>query len=141
MQMLSQNVKFAVGVTRSTSSTSTVYTSIFDTAGVDSIVARAVYVTAATGNKLKAQGADTNSTAAMEDLANTALGVGSSDEQQVLECYRPTKRYIRFAALRGTASLLDGIWVDSVYRVGPVTNITSGTIYTEAHASPTTGTA
>lgn len=143
MYMLSQNAHFAVGVTRSTSSTSTISTSPYDMSGYDGIVALSVHVTANSGNKLKAQMAATTSSTAMEDLTGTALGVGSSDEQQYLDVYRPTKRYVRFQLLRsGAATLADGIWVIRYgARNAPTSINTAGTIFGEAHASPTTGTA
>jgi hypothetical protein len=99
--------------------------------------------TAAANNTVNAaQSSDNASTDDYTDLAGTAVTSGTSDEDVWVDVYRPTKRYVRLEAARGTSSTLGDIWA-ILYepRVVPTDNVLSGTIVGEGHVSPAEGTA
>ena len=131
------------GATTAGSSTAANSTSPVDMSGYDGVLFISSFGTANAGNYLKAQMAATTASTNMEDLTGTALGVGSSDEQVWLDIYRPTKRYVRCQAVRaGAATTMSPIWaIRYGARNAPTSMNTAGTIYGEAHSSPSTGTA
>ncbi len=99
--------------------------------------------TAASGNTINAaQSSDNGSADDYTDLTGTSVSSGTSDEDVWLDIYKPTKRYVRLEAARGTSSTLESIWA-VLYepRVMSVDNTTSGTIIGEGHISPAEGTA
>lgn len=99
--------------------------------------------TAASGNTINAAQSDDNgSTDDYTDLTGTSVTSGTSDEDVWVDIKRPTKRYVRCEAARGTSSTLESVWA-ILYdpRSMPVDNTTSGTIAGEAHLSPAEGTA
>jgi hypothetical protein len=99
--------------------------------------------TAAANNTINAaQSDDDGSSDDYTDLAGTGVSSGASDEDVWLDVYRPTKRYVRLEAARGTSSTLGDIWA-ILYepRVAPTSNVLSGTIVGEGHVSPPEGTA
>lgn len=108
--------------------------------GYDSVLFWTLFGTAASDNTLKGQGSSDDSS--FSDLANTQVGVGSSDEIVWLDIHRPQHRYLRPVALRGTSTTLVGIW-GLLYNAKklPTDNTVAGTIHGEAHQSPAAGTA
>ena len=100
------------------------------------------YGTAAAGNKPHAeQSSDNGSADTFADLLGSEVGVGSSDEEVMLDVSQPQERYVRSVWARGTSSTLESIYA-ILYnpRVVPVDNTTAGTIHGELHVAPAEGT-
>lgn len=111
--------------------------------GWEGVVFLTSFGTAAAGNTVNAAQSSDNALADdYTDLEGTSVSSGTSDEDVWLDIYRPTKRYVRLEAARGTSSTLESIWA-ILYRGKklPATNVTSGTIIGEGHVSPDEGTA
>lgn len=137
---LYHNVKVTKVQDHTAAGTSTVTSDSVDLAGYEGVTFLTSFGTAASGNILKAgQSSDDSSYA---DLVGTGVTSGSSDEDVMLEIYRPEKRYLKAYAVRGTSSTCESIWA---FRWGakdkPVTNIVSGTFAAEFHNRPAEGTA
>lgn len=99
--------------------------------------------TAAANNTVNlAQSSDNGSADDFTDLTGTSVSSGTSDEDVWLDILKPTKRYVRLEAARGTSSTLESIWA-ILYgaRQLPVDNTTSGTIIGEGAVSVAEGTA
>ena len=140
-QQLSNGVKITKVKDHSTAATSAVESDPVDMAGFEGVLFITSFGTAASGNTLLAS-QDTASGGSYTDLLGTSVTSGTSDEDVWLDVYRPTKRYVRVEAARGTSSTLESIWaIQYGARVQPVDNTTSGTIVGEAHVSPAEGTA
>lgn len=142
MNFISTTAKIRGIAATTTAGTSTVTSSAIDMAGFETAEALAKFGTAAADNTLKAQQSDDDGVAdAYSDLAGTLVGVGASDEYVWL-AVKPTKRYVKFLALRGTSSTLDDLVAfQGGAREMPVDNTIAGTIHGEAHAWPAEGTA
>lgn len=138
---LSSNVKITKVADHSTAATSAVNSTGVDMCGYEGVIFLTSFGTAAANNTLNAaQGADNSSD--WEDLEGTSVASGTSDEDVWIDVYRPTDRYVRCEAARGTSSTLESIWaIQYGARKAPVDNTTSGTITGELHASPSEGTA
>lgn len=112
--------------------------------GYEGVLFLTSFGTAAANNTLKAQQSSDNGVAdGFSDLEGTLTAPGASDEDHWLDIYKPTKRYVRAEATRGTSSTLESIWA---LLYGPrntmnVDNTVSGTITGEGHVSPAEGTA
>lgn len=138
---LSSGIKITKVADHSTAATSAVNSTGVDMSGYEGVIFITSFGTAAANNTINAaQGAD-NSTD-WEDLTGTSVTSGTSDEDVWIDVYRPTDRYVRCEAARGTSSTLESIWaIQYGARKAPVDNTTSGTITGELHASPSEGTA
>lgn len=100
--------------------------------------------TAAANNTVNlAQSSDNGSTDDYTDLTGTSVSSGTSDEDVWLDVYKPTKRYVRLEAARGTSSTLESIWavLYEPRNTVSVDNTISGTIVGEGWVSPSEGTA
>lgn len=109
--------------------------------GYEGVLFLTSFGTPAANNTINAaQGADNS--ADWQDLTGTSVSSGTSDEDVWLDIYRPTDRYVRCEAARGTSTTLESIWA-ILYgpRSQSVDNTTSGTITGESHVSPAEGTA
>ncbi len=133
--------------TYATAATSTVTSSAIDTSpgsgqAYSAVLAHVRFGTAAADNTLKVQQSSDDGVAdAYSDLEGTSVTVGASDEVVWVDI-RPTKRYVKVLALRGTSSTADPI-VALPYnaRQEPVDNTIAGTIAGEIHDLPDEGTA
>ncbi len=77
--------------------------------GYDGVVFVTSYGTANANNILKASQSADDST--FTEYGSTAQVIsGASDEDVILEIARPTKRYLKAVAERGTSSTLESIW-------------------------------
>jgi hypothetical protein len=123
--------------THSTAATSDVDSDSVDMAGYNGVMFRAYFGTPAANNLIKVQQSSDNGSADdWSDVAGTSVASGSSNTVFV-DVYRPTKRYVRIRALRGTSSTLESIWADRYdARSLPQTNTVS-----ETHLNPAEGTA
>jgi len=129
-------------VDHSTANTTDVASGILDMSGFEWVAFLTSFGTAAADNLVKVQQDDVNATGGMADLLGSGLLSGASDEDVKVEVYRPTKRYVRLVALRGTSTTLESVWaIRGGARVVPVTNTTSGTDISEITYSPAEGTA
>lgn len=141
---LSDNVKLIKVADHSTANTTAVNSTGVDMdqdGGYEGVMFVTSFGTAASDNTVNlAQGADNASD--WVDLVGTSVTSGSSDEDVWLDVYKPTDRYVRLEAARGTSTTLESVWA-ILYnpRNKPVDNTTSGTIVGEAHLSPAEGTA
>lgn len=99
--------------------------------------------TAAADNLMHAeQSSDDGSADTYGDLEGGEIDLsGASDEDQWLDVFRPTKKWVRVVAQRGTSSTQESIWA-ILYRgrQKKYSNLTSGTIYGKALISPAEGT-
>jgi hypothetical protein len=110
-------------------------------AGYEGVLFLTSFGTAAANNTLLAS-QDVASGGSFTDLAGTSVASGTSDEDVWIDVFRPSKRYVRVEAARGTSSTLESIWaIQYGARKLPVDNTTTGTIAGEAHVSPAEGSA
>lgn len=124
--------------------TSAVNSDGVDIQGYEGVLFLTSFGTAAANNTVNvAQSDDNGSSDDFTDLEGSAVALaGSSDEDQWIDVFRPTKRYVRLEAARGTSTTLESIWA-ILYsaRSKPVDNTTTGTIAGELATSPAEGTA
>lgn len=138
---LSNGIKITKVADHTTAGTSAVEATGVDMAGFEGVLFVTSFGTAASGNTLLAS-QDTASGGSYTDLLGSSVTSGTSDEDVWIDVYRPTKRYVRVEAARGTSSTLESIWaIQYGARKQPVDNTTSGTIVGEASVSPAEGTA
>lgn len=140
---ITEHVKITKLKDHSTAATSAVDSASVDMAGWDGVLFLTSFGTAAADNTLKAaQSDDDGSADDFTDLTGTSVASGTSDEDVWIDIQRPTKRYVRVTAARGTSSTLESIWaIQYRGRTAGQTNVTSGTIIGERHASKAEGTA
>lgn len=116
--------------------------SVIDMAGYDGVLLFTSFGTAAADNIIKAKMSSASDTGTMGDIEGSAVGAGSSDEDQWIDIYRPRKRYIQLSAARGTSSKLGDMWaIQYGGRKLPEDNAVAGTIHGELLVSPSSGTA
>lgn len=144
--LLSDNVKLIKVKDHSAANTTAVDSDGVDmdqNGGYEGVLFVTSFGTPATDNTIKAQqSSDDGSSDSYGDLTGTLTAPAASDEDHWLDIYKPTKRYVRVEATRGTSSTLESIWA-ILYgpRSKPVDNTTTGTIVGEGHVSPAEGTA
>lgn len=125
-----------------TAATTDVTSAIVDTAGYEGVVFLTSFGTANATNTIKVQQNTSNQTTGMADLTGTSVTSGSSDEDVIVEVYKPQERYLQVVAARGASSTLESVWA-VLYNGTPglAANSVSGTQVAELHASPAEGTA
>lgn len=137
---LSNYVKLTKVADHSTANTTAVNSASVDMTGFEGVLFITSFGTAAADNTLEAAQSSDNSN--WNDLAGTQVASGTSDEDVWIDIYRPSDRYVRVEAARGTSSTLESIWaIQYGGRKQPIDNTTSGTIIGEAHVSVAEGTA
>lgn len=145
MAYLTDQVKIVKVKDHSAADTASIVSDSVDMAadgGYENVVFMTSFGTAAAGNKIKAQSSsDDGAVDAYSDLTGTSVTSGTSDEDVVLEVFRPTERYVRCYASLGTSSTLESIWaLRWRSRNQPITtNVLSGTLIQEQWASPAEG--
>ena len=139
---LSSESKLQEGIATTGAGTSTINGATLDTQGLFSVLFVVKFGTPATDNQIKAQQGDLSDLTDASDLLGTLVTVSASDEIVWLDLLRPTKRYVRVVAVRGTSTTIDwGIAVQYGARKLPIDNTIAGTIAGEVHPSPAEGTA
>jgi hypothetical protein len=140
---LSDCVKITKIKDHSSANTTAITSDAVDMAGYDGALFLTSYGTAASDNIAKLQqSSDDGGSDDYSDLEGTGTTSGSSDEDIFIDINRPTKRYLKLVAARGTSSTLESIWVIQYKaRSLPIDNTTTGTIAGEQHNSPAEGTA
>lgn len=139
----SEALKFTKVLDAVGAGTAATNTTAVDMAGYDGVIFLTSFGTAAANNVTKAQcSSDNGSSDAFADMTGTGLGVGSSDEDQWVDVFRPVERYVRAVITPDTSSTIENCWaIQYGAQSLPVDNTTSGTIYGEGHVSPAEGTA
>ena len=100
----------------------------------------AKFGTAASNNTLQAQQDAASDMSGVQDLKDTKVTVGSSDEIVWLEIANPLDRHVRCQVQRGTSTTLDWcIAIQGGPKKLPVDNATAGTIAGELHVGPPEG--
>ena len=109
---LTEDVKLVKLADHTTAGTGDVSCSSVDMAedgGYDGVVFVTSYGTANANNILKASGSADDSTFA--EYASTAqIASGTSDEDVILDIFRPLQRYVKPVPERGTSSTLESVW-------------------------------
>lgn len=141
---LSQEIRIDKLVDHTTAGTGDVSSAGVDMAedgGYDGVIFMTSYGTAAADNILKAaQSSDDGSSddyTELDSTAQIASGASPSNEDVVLDIFRPTKRYVKPVPERGTSSTLESVWaIRYRSRNRPVTAPTSGTAGVVRSSSP-----
>ena len=141
--LLSQRVKVDFGGAATGAGTSAVNGSSFSMVGYEGAMFFSRYGTPAANNVAKLQQSDDDGVADdWTDLAGSQVVAGASDENQFVEVFKPTKKFVRPVFARGTSSTLGEIWcIRYGARNLPVQNVVSGTTAGKSVASPAEGTA
>lgn len=98
------------------------------------------FATPAAGNLMNAAQSANNTD--FDDLADSQVDAGASDEDQWVDVFRPSDRYVRPELVRGTSTVVGDIWA-MLYgpRQEPTTNVLAGTINGKCVIEPLEGTA
>jgi hypothetical protein len=141
--LLSEQIKINKITDHTTAATDAVTSGAVDMAGYEGVLFLTSFGTAAANNLVKAQqSSDDGATDAYSDLEGTSVTSGTSDEDVYIDIFRPTKRYLKLVATRGTSSTLESIYALQYNpRTLPVDNTITGTINGEAFVTPAEGTA
>lgn len=122
--------------------TSAITSDIVDTAGYHGVTFFTSLSTANATNTIKVQQNTTNQTTGMADLAGTSVTSGTTDEDLIVEVFRPAERYLQVVVARGASTTCESIWA-ALY--GGATelanNSVAGTQKAELHVTPAEGTA
>ncbi len=140
--MFTENCKIILAKAPQSAATSAVTSDIIDMAGFEGVLFLTRFGTANAGNYVKAQQDTDSAGGTMEDLEDTKVTSGTSDEGIYLDINRPQERYVRLHVTRTASSTLGEIWAICYGpRVAPLTHAVAGTLTGEAHVSPDEGTA
>lgn len=104
---LTDDCKITKIADHSAANTTDVTSSEIDMAGFDGVVFLTSFGTANSGNLVTVHGSDTS---AGEAATTTTCSSGSSDEDVIVDVYRPSYRYLKLVATRGSSSTLESIW-------------------------------
>lgn len=104
---LSDNVKITKLADHSTANTTDVTSAELDMAGFEGVVFVSSFGTAAANNLVTVHG---SATSGAEAATTTTCGSGTSDEDVIVDVFRPSFRYLKLVASRGTSSTLESIW-------------------------------
>jgi hypothetical protein len=116
-----------------------------DMSGYEGVVFLTSFGTAAADNSLKAQQSDDDgSSDGYSDIIGSGVvsGASPSNEDVILDIFRPQKRYVKAVVVVDTSSTVESIWaIQYKPRNTPITNSVSGTLLAEQHHAPAEGTA
>lgn len=144
MPQLLNEVKITKVADHTAAGTTDVESAIVDMSGFEGVLFITSYGTAAADNFIKAQQNTANSASGMADLEGTKVltGASPSNEDVMLDIYKPRERYLRCVAVVDTSSTIESIWaIQYGPKTRPCVNSVSGTSIAEAHVSPAEGTA
>jgi hypothetical protein len=127
----------------STAATDAVTSAAVDMAGFDGALFFTSFGTAAANNSIKLQQSDDDGVSdGYSDIAGSSVASGTSDEDVWIDIQKPTKRYLKLVATRGTSSTLESIYVQKYdARSEATSNVLSGTITGKRLVAPAEGTA
>lgn len=140
------NCKLVKVQDHTTAGTDAITSDIVDTAGYQGVVFFTSFGTANATNSIKVQQGTANETTGMADLAGTSVASGTSpsNEDVIVDVYRPQERYLQLVVTRGASTTCESIWACLYGKnepVGATGNSVSGTQIAEAFSSPDEGTA
>lgn len=140
---LADKVKLLKIQDHTTANTTAVTSDAVDMQNYEGVLIFSSFGTAAAGNTVKLQQSDDDGDAdAYSDLEGTSVSSGTSDEDVWIDCYKPSKRYLKAVFARGTSSTLESVWaIRYDARTLAVSNVVSGTIIGEKFVTPAEGTA
>ena len=105
---LSDHTVIARGPATTIAGTSAVNGPTIDMQGAQGVRFAVLFGTSALDNGIKAQEGDQSDLSDAADLAGSSTLLEATKTLAVLDINRPTKRYIRVVALRGTSTTVDG---------------------------------
>lgn len=124
----------------SAAATGIIETAVIDSAPYESVVAMVQLGTTSTANGLRALHGTASASGGLSQVLNSYVEGKSTGN--VLEIYRPKKRYLQFQCMREASTKLGSFFVWGIGpRVAPATNDTAGLVSSRVLASPETGTA
>lgn len=138
-----ENNQIRVAAAATSSGTTTISSSVVDTAGFNGVAFACTITTANAGNFIKLQHGDAADGSDMVDLAGTAVVAAANGQLVVAEIARPSRRYVRAQVVRGSATALGEILclqLDAA-RSLDVSNNVPNVIISEFRAFPVAGTA
>jgi len=141
MHDLLKNVKVTrVAAVQSAAGTDYTAAASVDMQGFEGCIFLLSMGTAAADNGIKVrQSADDSSYA---DLAGTSVLSDATETNIVVDVYKPTDRYLKPTAIRGTSTTIESIWaIQYGARKGPIDNDSTAAQAAETHISPAEGTA
>ena len=144
MHELSKNIKLILAKPAQAASTDAVPSDVIDMQGFEGVLFVTRFGTANDGNFIKVQQGALPDLSDAVDLKGTKVvsGTDPSNEVCAIDIYKPTKRYLRLHATRGTSSTLgDTYAIQYQARKAPPVSALSGTLVIETHVSPEEGTA
>lgn len=113
-----------------------------DTAGAEGVIFVTVIGTQATNNGVKVQQDSASGMGTAADLVGTQVLVDATKTTAVVQVHKPTKRYLRPVAVRGTSTTVPaGIAILYGLRSAPSLNENQTDVASETHVSPAEGTA
>lgn len=104
---LSDNVKITKLADHSAANTTDVTSAELDMVGFEGVVFLTSFGSAAANNLVTVHGSNTSGA---EAATTTTCGSGTSDEDVIVDVMRPSFRYLKLVASRGTSSTLESIW-------------------------------
>lgn len=120
--------------------TTTISGNIIDTAGYEGVVFFFFYGAGATNNTGKIEHGDDSGLSDAADVAGSTPGAANSEFIQVVDIYKPQKRYHRAVAARGTSSTIQGIALLYGPRTQPAESADAAEVALARLVSPATGT-
>lgn len=144
MHELSKNIKLILAKPAQTAATTEVTSDPIDMQGFEGVLFVTRFGTAADGNFIKVQQGNEVALGDAHDLKGTKVisGTDPSNEVCAVDIYKPTKRYLRLHATRGTSSTLgDTYAIQYQARKAPPVSTLAGTLIIETRVSPEEGTA
>lgn len=144
MHELSKHVKLSLAKAAQSAATTAITSDVIDMQGFEGVLFITRFGTANDGNFIKVQQGDESNLSDAADLKGTKVvsGTDPSNEVCAVDIYKPTKRYLRLHATRGTSSTLgDTYAIQYQARKAPPVSVLAGTLVIETHVSPEEGTA
>lgn len=139
---LLENVKIIKIFDEVTAATSASNGTTIDTAGAEGVIFTTIFGTSAANNGLKAQQGAASDMSDAADLASTQVLLDGTETTACLQIHKPTERYVRAVAVRGTSTTIPG-GVAILYglKTEPFDNDSQTDVAAESHVSPAEGTA
>ena len=124
-----------------TAATGDVTSDELDMEGWDGVMILVSYATPAANNLFHVEAAIAAG-GTFSDIAGSEMDLeGAADEDQVLDSYRPPRRFLRVVAQRGTSAAIEGIWaIQYGPRNPPQDDTLAGTLVQQSIVEPAIGT-
>lgn len=140
-QPISELLKFTKVSGHETANTTGINSTGIDMQGYYGVMFITSFGTAANNNTINAAQGDTLG-GSYDDLEDTEVSSGTSDEDVWIDIPNPKDRYVRLEATRGTSTTLESVWAIQygAFSRQAALNVVSGTIIGEIHIRPDEGT-